>query len=477
MGVLLLDADGDGDLDLYIASGGYGSSPQTAAYQDRLYSNDGKGNFRLVEGALPANLNSKCCVRAADFDHDGDLDLFVSGRVEPGHYPKPVSSYLLRNDSHDGRIKFTDVTAVAAKDLVNIGLVCDGLWTDMDNDGWPDLVLAGEWMPVTFLHNDKGVFKNITSATGISDHTGWWNSIVAGDFDKDGDMDYIVGNMGQNSYYKASKEHPVRVYGGDFDKNGIYDMIPSLYLPDRDGQLKEFPAESRDDMLRQINALRKKFPDYKSYAVATMDVVLGPEERKGALVVAATEFRSCLLRNEGNGRFNLEPLPMQAQLSSINGMLAEDVDGDGQLDVVISGNDYGTEPSVGRYDAFNGLVLKGDGKGGFQPLSILQSGLYLPGNQKSLVKLRGAGGSCLLAAGQNRGALQVLKLKEGVRMIPLGAADVSAVITYKDGSARREECAYGSSFLSQSGRFINVTGPVISVELKDGLGKVRKISL
>jgi len=477
MGVLLLDADGDGDLDLYIASGGYGSSPQTAAYQDRLYSNDGKGNFRLEEGALPANLNSKCCVRAADFDHDGDLDLFVSGRVEPGHYPKPVSSYLLRNDSHDGRIKFTDVTAVVAKDLVNIGLVCDGLWTDMDNDGWPDLVLAGEWMPVTFLHNDKGVFKNITSAIGISDHTGCWNSIVAGDFDKDGDMDYIVGNMGQNSYYKASKEHPVRVYGGDFDKNGIYDMIPSLYLPDRDGQLKEFPAESRDDMLRQITVLRKKFPDYKSYAEATMDVVLGPEERKGALVVAATEFRSCLLRNEGNGRFSLEPLPMQAQLSSINGMLAEDVDGDGQLDVVISGNDYGTEPSVGRYDAFNGLVLKGDGKGGFQPLSILQSGLYLPGNQKSLVKLRGAGGSCLLAAGQNRGALQVLKLKEGVRMIPLGAADVSAVITYKDGSARREECVYGSSFLSQSGRFINVTGPVVSVELKDGLGKVRKISL
>ncbi|HXO74390.1 MAG TPA: VCBS repeat-containing protein, partial [Puia sp.] len=234
---------------------------------------------------------------------------------------------------------------------------------------------------------------------------------------------------------------------------------------------------SRDDMLRQINVLRKKFPDYKSYAVATMDVVLAPEERKGALVVAATDLRSCLLRNEGGGRFTLMALPMQAQLSSINGMLAEDVDGDGQLDVVMSGNDYGTEPSVGRYDAFNGLVLRGDGKGGFQPLSILQSGLYLPGNQKSLVKLRGAGGSCLVAAGQNRGPLQILKLKKEVRMIPLEAADVSARITYRDGSVRLEECVYGSSFMSQSGRFINVTGPVVSVEIKDGAGKVRKISI
>ncbi|WP_431214808.1 FG-GAP repeat domain-containing protein [Puia sp. P3] len=300
-----------------------------------------------------------------------------------------MTSYILRNDSKSGVVKFTDVTAQAAPGLVGVGLVCDALWTDYDGDGWPDLVLAGEWMPVTVFHNEKGVFQNVTSGTGVSDHKGWWNSIVAGDFDKDGDIDYIVGNMGENSFYKASMSYPVRAYAGDFDKNGIYDMVPSLYLPDREGKLKEYPAESRDDMLRQINALRKKFPDYKSYAVATMDDVLGATERKGALVVEATDFRSCLLRNDGNGRFSLEPLPMQAQLSSINGMVAEDVDGDGAVDVVLSGNDYGVEPAVGRYDAFNGLVLKGDGKGGFSPLSILESGLYLPGDQKSLVSLRG----------------------------------------------------------------------------------------
>jgi hypothetical protein len=474
-GLLLFDADGDGDLDLYVASGGYGNPGKTDAYQDRLYINDGRGNFTLDVTALPVNPHAKFCVRAADFDHDGDLDLFVSGRVDPGRYPQPVSSFIFRNDSRDGHIRFTDVTATVAKDLVDIGLVCDGIWTDFDNDGWPDLVLAGEWMPVTFLRNDKGVFKNVTASSGVSDHTGWWNSIVAGDFDNDGDMDYIVGNMGQNSFYKASAQYPVRVYGGDFDKNGIYDMIPSLYLPDRDGILKEFPAESRDDLLRQMNSMRKKFPDYKTYALATMDQVLGPEERKGALILQANDFQTCLLRNEGNGRFTRIPLPAQAQLSVINGMVAEDFDGDGKLDVVLSGNDYGTEVSVGRYDALNGLFLRGDGKGNFAALSILESGLFLPGNEKALVKLRGAAGNYLLAAGQNRGPLQVFESKKNSHTVPLQADDVSALITYRDGSVRKEEFTYGSSFLSQSGRFINLGGPVVSVEIKSAGGKTRKL--
>ncbi|HLX91674.1 MAG TPA: VCBS repeat-containing protein, partial [Puia sp.] len=250
-GILLFDADGDGDLDLYICSGGYENQAGSEAYQDRLYVNDGKGNFTLDSAALPRNFTSKFCVRAADFDHDGDLDLFVSGRVEPGKYPQPVSSFILRNDSKNGHIKFTDVTNEVAKDLNNIGMVCDAIWTDFDNDGWPDLVLAGEWMPITFLHNDKGKFSNITPSTGIAGHTGWWNTIVAGDFDNDGDIDYIVGNLGRNSFYRASEAYPVRVYGKDFDNNGVYDMITSLYLPDKDGEKKEFPSESRDDLLKQ----------------------------------------------------------------------------------------------------------------------------------------------------------------------------------------------------------------------------------
>ena len=473
--VLLFDADGDGDLDLYIAAGGYAEHSNSPAYRDRLYINDGKGNFTWDSLALPENFTSKFCVRAADYNHDGKLDLFISGRVDPEHYPRAVSSFIYRNDSHDGKVKFTDVTATAAPDLQHIGMVCDAIWTDFDNDGWPDLILAGEWMPVTFLKNEKGVFKNVTASTGIGDHKGWWNSIVSGDFDQDGRMDYIVGNLGMNSFYRADADHPVRVYGGDFDNNGIYDMIPSLYLPDQKGKLEEFPAELRDDLLKQITAMRKKFPDYKSYAVATMDKVLTPEERKKALVVEANDFRSVLLRNEGNGQFSIHPLPMAAQLSVINGMVVDDFDGDGQLDVLLSGNDYGVEPVVGRSDALNGLLLKGDGKGGFQPLAIDQSGIYLPGDQKALVKLRGKGDRYWVAAGQNRGPLRIFERRTPVRCIPLRPDDVCAFVTYANGSVRKEECGWGSSFLSQSGRFVAVGGPVVGVEVVDAAGRKRKV--
>jgi hypothetical protein len=473
--VLLFDADGDGDLDLYVASGGYAESPNSPAYRDRLYINDGKGNFTLDTAALPANFTSKFCVRAADYNHDGKLDLFISGRVDPAHYPRPVSSFIYRNDSRDGKVRFTDVTATVAPDLQHIGMVCDAIWTDFDNDGWPDLVLAGEWMPVTFLKNEKGVFRNISSGSGVNDHKGWWNSIIAGDFDKDGRMDYIVGNLGMNSFYRADADHPARAYGGDFDNNGIYDMIPSLYLPDQSGKLQEFPAESRDDLLRQLTSMRKKFPDYKSYAVATMDQVLTPAERKNALVLEANDFRSVLLRNEGNGHFSIHPLPMQAQLSVINGMVVDDFDGDGQLDVLVSGNDFGVEPVVGRSDAMDGLLLKGDGKGGFAPMPIDKSGIFLPGDQKALVKLRGDGSHYWVVAGQNRGPLQVFERKSPVRCIPLQAGDVSAVFTYRDGTRRKEECGYGSSFLSESGRFLAVSGPVVGVEVTDAAGRTRKV--
>jgi ASPIC and UnbV/FG-GAP-like repeat/FG-GAP repeat len=475
--VLLFDADGDGDLDLYIAAGGYENEHNDPAYQDQFYINDGKGNFKLDSSALPKNFTSKFCVRAADFNQDGKLDLFISGRVDPGNYPKPVSSFIYRNDSKDGHVKFTDVTPTIAKDLINIGMVCDAVWTDFDNDGWPDLVLAGEWMPVTFLRNDHGVFKNATASTGIANQLGWWNSIVAGDFDNDGRMDYVVGNLGRNSFYRASDEYPMRVYAKDFDKNGIFDMIPSLYLPDVNGKMKEFPAQGRDDLLKQINAMRKKFPTYKSYGLAEMNQVLTEDERKGALILSANNLQTCLFHNEGNGKFRMIPLPAQAQFSAINGMVAEDFDGDGNLDLVMNANDYGTEPNVGRYDALNGLYLKGDGKGNFTPLSILQSGIFIPGNGKALVKLKSASGKCLLAAGQNRGPLKIFELKKDIKTIRFGPSDVSAIIKFKNGATRKQEIYYGSSFLSESGRFLNIDKNVVSAEITDWRGHTRKMEI
>ncbi|HJP61835.1 MAG TPA: VCBS repeat-containing protein, partial [Mucilaginibacter sp.] len=475
-GVLLFDANGDGKPDVYIASGGYKDAPGSANYQDRLYINDGKGDFKLVADALPVDHTSKLCVRAVDYNKDGKLDLFVSGRVDPWNYPKPVSSCILRNDSHDGVVKFTNVTNEVAPALKNIGMVCDGLFTDFDGDGWPDLVMAGEWMPVTFLKNDRGKFVNVTSCSGTAGQLGLWNSIVAGDFRHTGRMDYIVGNLGENSLLQASDKYPIYITAKDFDKSG-YSAIPSIFLPDENGDKKEFPMHGRDDMLKQMISVKKKYTNYKSYATATMDDILSPEQRKGALRLKANILKSCYLRNDGNGKFTMIPLPAEAQFSTLNGMVTGDFDGDGNLDVAINGNDYGTDVSIGRYDAFNGLVLKGDGKGGFKPMSIAKSGIYIPGNGKALVKLRDNKGNLLLAASQHEDFMKVFQLNSGPNIILPAANDSYALITYKNGQTEKQEFYYGSSFLSQSARFIHMSSQVTGITFFDNKGKSRTISI
>ena len=474
-GVLLFDANGDGKLDVYIASGGYQNAPGDTTYQDRLYFNDGKGNFTWAPNALPANHTSKLCVRAIDYNKDGKTDLFISGRVEPWNYPKPVSSMILRNDSKNGVAKFTDVTNEVAPELKNIGMVCDAIFTDYDNDGWPDLIMAGDWMPITILKNDHGVFKNATKASGLAGKTGWWNSISAGDFRHTGRMDYIVGNVGLNTFYKASEQYPVYITAKDFDKNGEYNAITSIFLPDQNGDKKEFPAVGRDDMLKEMISMKKKFQNYKQYATATMDDILTPEQRKGALRLKVTTSESCYLRNDGNGKFTMIPLPKQAQISALNGMVVDDFDGDGNLDIIINGNDYSTEVSDGRYDALNGLMLKGDGKGNFTPQSILQSGIFIPGDGKALVKLQDKTGNYMLAASQNNGALKIFQLNRKVNNIKLLPDDESAVVIYKDGTKQKQEFYYGASFLSQSGRFITVNSNVKGIMITNSKGQTREV--
>ncbi|MDB5010711.1 MAG: repeat protein, partial [Mucilaginibacter sp.] len=476
-GLLLFDANGDGKPDLYVANGGYEAEPNTSSYQDRLYLNDGKGNFTLTVDALPVNYTSKLCVRAVDYNKDGKLDLFVSGRVEPWNYPKPVSSIILRNDSKGGHVKFTDVTNEVAPALKSIGLVCDAHVTYYDNDGRPELILAAERMPVTFIKNDKGVFKNVTQATGISDKQGWWNSIAAGDFRHTGRTDYVVGNVGLNTFFQASDKYPVFITAKDFDKRGRLDAFPSLYLDDINGEKKEFPANVRDDAIKQMISLRKKFTNYKSYATATMSDIFTLAQMKGAIKLKANMLQSCYIRNDGNGKFTMIPLPIQAQISALNGMAVDDYDGDGNPDIVINGNDYGTDVSIGRYDALNGLLLKGDGKGNFSPLSILQSGIYIPGNGKALVKLNGSNGKYLLAASQNKGNLKLFELNSSVKNIKLQPFDESAILTYKNGNTGKQEFYYGESFLSQSGRFLTIDKNVASVKITDSKGSVRKITI
>ncbi len=425
---------------------------------------------------MPVNYTSKLCVRASDFNKDGKLDLFVSGRVDPWNYPKPVSSFIFRNDTKNGVVKFTDVTEEIAPGLKNIGMVCDALFTDFDNDGQTDLLLTGEWMPLTFLKNAGGKFKNVTSGSGIDNKQGWWNSIVAGDFRHTGRTDYIVGNIGLNTLYKASDQYPVYCTSNDFSSNGSYQAIMSLFLKDQKGQLKEFPASGRDAIIERMPALKKQFDNYNKFAVATMSEIFPPDKMKGGLRLQANMLQSCFIRNDGNGKFTMVPLPQAAQVSALNGMIADDFDGDGNLDVLINGNDYSTEVSIGRHDALNGLLLKGDGKGAFIPLSILQSGIYIPGNGRALVKLRSAKEGYRVAASQHMDSLKVFELRRKTIAIPIQTDDVYALIKYANGAIEKKEFYYGTSFLSQSGRFLTVNEKVISVEITDSNGKTRKIS-
>jgi hypothetical protein len=475
-GILLFDADNDGDLDLYLTSGSNEFAPNTKNYEDRFFENDGKGNFAFRDSALPVNYTSKSCVKAVDFDNDGDLDLFVGGRVMPGRYPEAVSSFIYRNDSKKGKIKFTDVTASVAPALQNIGLTCDAVWTDFDNDGWIDLIITGEWMPVTFLKNVNGHLQNITALTGLQNYKGWWNSIAAGDFDNDGDIDYIVGNLGTNTYYQASEQYPLKIYAGDFAHNKNYVAIPSLYLPDEQGNKKEFPAQTRDDIVDQLPALKKKFLTYKEFGKAGMDQLLDEKDLKSSYKLYANYMFSSYIENLGNGKFAMHALPAFAQFAPVYGIVVDDFNNDGNLDLATVGNDYGTEVSVGRYDAMNGLIMLGDGKGGFTCETILQSGIFVSGNARALVKLTDNKNNYLLAASQNKDVLKIYRKRNKDTLVRLLPTDLYAIIYLKNGSKRREEIYHGTSFLSQSSLFIPVSRQISAVEIINNKGEKRKLS-
>ncbi|WP_394749443.1 FG-GAP-like repeat-containing protein [Spongiimicrobium salis] len=401
--VHIFDAEMDGDNDLYVVSGGNEFEPNSPMLQDRLYINDGQGNFSRSATALPEMITSGSRVHPYDFDEDGDLDLFVGGRLIPGNYPQPANSYILENVSTKGRAQFKNVTATIAPDLNKLGMVTDARWTDYDKDGQIDLVIVGEWMPITVLKNTNGRFENKTTELGLSESNGWWFSIEEGDFDQDGDMDFIVGNLGLNFKYKANAEETFDIYSSDFDNNEHNDIVLSYY---NGGE--KYPVRGRECSSQQIPSIKKKFENYTSFSTATLEDVYSEDELNKSLHYQVKSFASIYLENKGTS-FVSHTLPQLAQISNINRVLVEDFDGDEHLDVVIAGNLHNSEVETPRNDASNGLFLKGDGQGNFTPITAKSSGFFAKGDVKDMTKIRFKDHTYILVA-KNSDYLQFIQV-------------------------------------------------------------------
>jgi hypothetical protein len=375
---VFFDANGDGKPDLYVCSGGYDNYlPNDPLLQDRLYLNDGKGNFTKSKGALPVMLSSKSCVRVADINADGHPDLFIGGRVIPGRYPENPTSYILIND---GKGHFIDVTAKYNPQLPHIGMVTDAAWVDMNGDKKPDLVLVGEWMPLTVLINIDGKLVNNTQNYFDEPNSGWWNKLFVGDFNHDGHPDLIVGNQGLNTQCKASVEEPAEMYYKDFDDNGAVDPILCFYI-----QHKSYPYVSRDELLEQISMMRSRFPDYKSYADASLTDIFTTLELKDAGHLVANNLATTYFLSDTKGKLHPSALPLQVQFSPVYTITA--LDYDGNQDLLLCGNVNRARLRFGKYDANYGILLKGDGKGHFQYIPQTQSGFKLWGDVRSVTEV------------------------------------------------------------------------------------------
>lgn len=374
------DADNDGDMDLYVSSGGYEFNENDAALQDRLYLNNGKGSFTKKENALPQMLASKSCVRAGDIDGDSDMDLFVGGRVVPGKYPVSPESFLLLND---GTGSFTNATNTAAPALKNIGMVTDALWIDINKDGKNDLVVVGEWTPIkVFINRDKGLKDESSNYIKFTSN-GWWNKIYADDFDGDGDKDLVIGNVGLNTQFHSNEKEPLQLYYKDFDGNGSLDPVFCYYING-----VSYPANSRDDLADQLPMVKKKFLEYNQYADATIKEVFTPEQLKDANVLQVTEQSTLYLQNDGEKGFSKKPLPAQAQYAPVYAITSLDANKDGKKDLLLAGNNSWTRIKFGRYSANHGVLLIGDGKGNFNYVSQGQSGLNVRGNVRSTLTIK-----------------------------------------------------------------------------------------
>lgn len=398
---IFFDADQDTDLDLYVGYGGSEFAAEDAALQDELYLNDGKGNFSLSSGALPVMLTSTGVVKPVDVDGDGDQDLFVSGRNNPGRYPSAPRSYLLIND---GQGQFTDQTETWAPQLVRPGMVTGAGWTDLNQDQRPDLIIAGEWMPVSFWVNDgKQLFQQ--ADTSLAHTAGWWSALTLADLDGDGDQDIILGNHGLNSQARCSARFPATLHAADFDGNGSVDPIISCLV--KDGV---YPLPAKDDLLGQLVRLKKPYLHYEDYARSTLPQLLNHLGQPNLAPLQATTLASAVIWNEGALKFRLEALPLEAQVAPVYAALADDFNGDKHMDILLAGNFHQAMVKLGLYDALKGLVLAGDGRGGFKPLPYRMGGAQLQGAVRDIALIQGPQGQKRIIIAKNSAPAQIIEL-------------------------------------------------------------------
>lgn len=406
MDAALFDADGDGDLDLYVVSGG-NETVGAKRYQDRLYLNNGGGAYTYAKEALPPIANSGSKVKPGDFDGDGDIDLFVGGRIVPRSYPLPATSLILKNESENGSTKFTSVASTVCPTLDSIGLVTDAAWVDFNGDNSLDLVVVGEWMPITVFENDgSGNLSKATEKLGLENTLGWWYSIAAADFDGDGDVDFAAGNLGLNYKYQASEEQSFDVYANDYDKNGSLDIVLGFY---QDGT--QYPLRGRQCSSEQIPAIKYKYKDYDSFAEATLIDIYTEADLEASLHLKAYTFASMYLQNDQGQSFSVSELPNEVQISNINSILPGDFNGDGNMDMIMAGNMHTSEIETTRNDASYGAYLEGDGTGNFQVVPYAKSGFFINGEIKDM-EIISAGKSQIVVAARNNGPLELLEISD-----------------------------------------------------------------
>jgi hypothetical protein len=368
------DADNDGDLDLYVVTGGYEFDKDDPMLEDKLYINDGRGNF--TPRHLPSMRSSGSCVRPCDFDGDGDIDLFVGGRIVPGRYPEGPESFLLAND---GKGNFSVVTLSACAPLKNIGMVTDAAWLDVNNDNQKDLVVVGEWMPVTVFINEQGKLVDKTSDYIPEKTNGFWNTLLVHDFDHDGDFDFIVGNQGLNTQIKPTIEKPAELYYYDFDGNNSTDPLLFHFIKDQ-----SYPFQTRDELIDQLPAFKKKFPKYSDYVTVQLGDILSSEAIEHASKLIAYRFETTYFRND-QGRFSIQSLPLELQFSPVFALAIMDLNGDGSDDLITGGNLERTRARTGLQKGNNGFIFLGDNQGDFQFVSPAATGINIIDDVRRIV--------------------------------------------------------------------------------------------